>query len=83
MKVSPYQAVQMLVAQSRGYLRLSDQMFDNCFDALSALLEQANNQKGAAFTRHSQLRAEDVEYDAQGVAIDVSQNQQTTVIPKE
>lgn len=78
MKVSPYQAVQMLVAQSRGYLRLSDMMFDQCFDALSSLLESANNQKGAAFTRHSELKPEDVEYDAEGVAINATKNLQET-----
>lgn len=60
-KISPYMAIQMLDSQARGYLRLSDEMFDQCFDTITALLERANNQKGGAFTRHSELTPEDVE----------------------
>jgi len=68
-KQSAYQAVNMLEAMARGYLRLSDEMFDNCQDALVELLERANNQRGDAFTRHPDLEDQDV--------------QQTTILPKE
>lgn len=78
MRISPYQAVNMLVAQSKGMLRLSDACFDQCFDALTELLEKANNQKGGAFTRHKDLEPQDVEYDAEGVARNA-----TTIIPTE
>lgn len=60
-KQSAYQAVNMLEAMARGYLRLSDQMFDSCQDALVELLERANNQRGQAFTRHAELEQSDVE----------------------
>lgn len=50
-KVSPYQAIGLLDSQAKGLLRLSDEMFDMCFDTITALLERANNQKGGAYTR--------------------------------
>lgn len=65
-KPSCYQAIQMLDAQARGLLRLSDEMFDACFDAVTDLLERANNQKGGAFTRHDQLEPEDVQVTSDG-----------------
>lgn len=49
-KPSAYSAIGMLEAQSKGLLRLSDEMFDLCFDAVTSLLERANNQRGQAFT---------------------------------
>lgn len=51
----------MLDAQARGMLRLSDEMFDRCFDTITSLLEKANNQKGGAFTRHRELEQSDVQ----------------------
>lgn len=59
----------MLDAQARGMLRLSDEMFDRCFDTVTGLLERANDQRGPAFTRHAQLLEEDV--------------QESTIHPKE
>jgi len=50
-KPSPYSAIGMLEAQSKGLLRLSDEMFDLCFDAVTGLLERANNQRGPAFSQ--------------------------------
>lgn len=60
-KQSAYQAVNMLEAMARGYLRLSDEMFDRCQDAIVELIERANNQRGEAFTQHSELQATDVQ----------------------
>jgi len=45
----------MLDAQAKGLLRLSDEMFDMCFDTVTELLERANNQKGGAYTRKDDL----------------------------
>lgn len=60
-RISAYQAVNMLDAMARGYLRLSDEMYDRCSDALVELLENANNQRGAAFTKHPELESTDVQ----------------------
>lgn len=50
-KPSVYSAIGMLDAQAKGMLRLSDALFDECFDAVTGLLERANNQKGGAFAQ--------------------------------
>lgn len=59
-KISHYQAINMLDAQAKGLLRLSDELFDACFDAVTSLLERANNQKGGAFSRHPMPEEDDV-----------------------
>lgn len=60
-KPSVYSAISLLHSQSKGLLRLSDEMFDACFDAVTELLEHANNQKGAAYTRAREFDQDGVE----------------------
>jgi len=73
-KPSAYSAVGLLDQMAKGHLRLSDDLFDACFDVITELLERANNQKGDAFSRTPAR-----EFDHEGVEVP----HETTLHPKE
>jgi len=74
-KPSAYSAVGLLDQQAKGHLRLSDELFDACFDVITEMLERANNQKGAAFTRYPPR-----EFDQDGVETTADDAEKTELV---